>query len=94
MCDTRKVKKDATIALNKQVYEVPQALIGRSITVRYDPDDPSKAFVKVGEPPSLVTVYQVRPVDNARIIRRQNAPPQIDYAALYGGGDGQPLPSS
>ncbi|MDK2894344.1 MAG: putative transposase [Moorella sp. (in: firmicutes)] len=86
---TRKVKKDATIALNKQVYEVPQALIGRSITVRYDPDDPSKAFVKVGEPPSLVTVYQVRPVDNARIIRRQNAPPQIDYAALYGGGDGQ-----
>ncbi|MBE3572832.1 MAG: Mu transposase C-terminal domain-containing protein [Moorella humiferrea] len=64
------MKKDAPLALNKQAYEVPQALIGHSITVRYDPDDPSKAYVKVGEPPSLVTVYPMRPVDNARIIRR------------------------
>ncbi|MEW6663135.1 MAG: Mu transposase C-terminal domain-containing protein [Bacillota bacterium] len=83
----RKVKKDATIALLKQVYEVPQSLIGQSITVRYDPEDSSKAYVKVGETSSLVTVYPVKPVDNSRIIRRQNERQQIDYALLYGGGE-------
>lgn len=82
----RKVKKDATIALSNRVYEVPQALIGQSVKVRFDPEDPSKAFVQAGEPPSFVAVYPVRAVDNSKIIRRQNQRRQIDYAALYGGG--------
>lgn len=81
----RKVKKDATIALSNRVYEVPQMLIGQSVKVRFDPEDPSKAFVQAGEPPSLVPVYPVRAVDNSKIIRRQNQRRQIDYAALYGG---------
>jgi hypothetical protein len=83
----RKVKKDATIAMHGQVYEVPQILIGQAVTVRYDPENLSRALVKIGEPPSLVTVYPVRPVDNSRIIRKQNQKPGIDYASLYGGGD-------
>jgi transposase InsO family protein len=81
----RKVKKDATIALLNRVYEVPQGLIGQSVTVRYDPEDLTKMLVKTEG--GLVTVYPVRPVDNSRIIRKQNRRAAIDYAALYGGGE-------
>jgi len=81
----RRVKKDATIALLNQVYEVPQGLIGQSVTVRYDPEDLTKTLVKTEG--GLVAVYPVRPVDNSRIIRKQNQKPGIDYASLYGGGD-------
>ena len=83
----RKVKKDATIALLSQVYEVPQILIGQSVAVRYDPEDLSRAQVKIGEPPSLITVYPVRPIDNSRIIRKQNQKESIDYTSLYSGSD-------
>jgi putative transposase len=81
----RKVKKDATIALLNQVYEVPQSLIGQSVTVRFNPEDSSVVYVNVGEPPSLVPVYPVRPVDNSRITRQQNMRRQIDFSSLYGG---------
>lgn len=84
---TRKVKKDATISLDRKVFEVPQSLIGQSITVRFDPEDDSKAYVSLGNSPSLVPVYPVRPVDNSRITRLQNQRPPIDYASLYGGGE-------
>ncbi|MBS3887421.1 MAG: DDE-type integrase/transposase/recombinase [Dethiobacter sp.] len=84
---SRKVKKDATISLLNKVFEVPQALIDQTITVRFDPDDLSKVYVKVGEPPSLLTIYPVRPIDNSRIIRKQNQRQQIDFVSLYGGGD-------
>ncbi len=83
----RKVKKDATISLLNRVYEVPQPLIGQSVSVRFDPEDTSKVYVKMGEPPSLVAVYPVRPVDNSKIIRRQNQRRAIDYSSLYGGGE-------
>lgn len=83
----RKVNKDATFSLLKQVYEVPQVLIGQSIVVRYDPEDLSKSYVKVQDSDELLTVYPVRPVDNSKIVRRQNERRQIDYAALYGGGE-------
>ncbi len=81
----RKVKKDATISLFNRVFEVPQSLIGLSIKVRFDPEDLSKVFLQAGEPPELVTAYPVRPVENARIIRKQNIRPKIDFSALYGG---------
>ncbi|MCR4443168.1 MAG: Mu transposase C-terminal domain-containing protein [Peptococcaceae bacterium] len=83
----RKVNKDATFSLLKRVYEVPQVLIGQSIVVRYDPEDLSKAYVKVRDSDDLLTVYPVRPVDNSKIVRRQNERRQIDYASLYGGGE-------
>ncbi len=83
----RRVKKDATIALQGQTFEVPQVMIGQAVTVRYDPENLSRAQVKIGESPSFVTVYPVRPVDNSRIIRKQNQKCGIDYASLYGGGD-------
>lgn len=79
----RKVKKDATISILNRVFEVPQPLIGQSIKVRFDPEDLLKAFVQTGE--GLTPVYPVRPVDNSKIIRKQNIRREIDFATLYGG---------
>ena len=81
----RKVNNDATIALNKQVYEVPQNFIGQSVTVRFDPENLAKVYLKAGEPPLEFTVYPVRAVDNSKVIRKQNQKRQIDFAGLFGG---------
>jgi len=81
----RKVKKDATISILNRVFEVPQPFIGQSIKVRFDPEDLSKVFVQTGEPPVLTPVYPVRPVDNSKVIRKQNVRREIDFATLYGG---------
>ena len=83
---TRRVNNDATIVLFKKVYEVPQNLIKQLVTVRFDPDDLSKVFLKTGEPPVLVPVYPVQAIDNSKIIRKQNQKREIDFASLYGGG--------
>ena len=82
---TRRVNNDATIALFKKAYEVPQNLIGQLVTVRFDPDDLAKVFLKTGEPPVLVPVYPVQAIDNSKIIRKQNQKREIDFATLYGG---------
>lgn len=81
----RKVKKDATISISNQIFEVPQPFIGQSIKVRFDPEDLSKVFVQTGEPPVLTPVYPVRPVDNSKVVRKQNIKREIDFATLYGG---------
>jgi len=82
---TRRVNNDATIVLFKKVYEVPQHLIGQLVTVRFDPDDLTKVFLKTGEPPVLVPVYPVQMIDNSKIVRKQNQKREIDFATLYGG---------
>ena len=83
----RKVKKDATISILNRVFEVPQPFIGQSIKVRFDPEDLSKAFVQTGEPPVLTPVYPVRPVDNSKVIRKQNMRREIYFTTLYGRGE-------
>jgi transposase InsO family protein len=80
---TRKVNKDATISLFKRIYEAPQSLIGRSVTVRFDPEDTSKVYIKGDDGRLLATIYPVRSVENSRIVRRQNQKEQIDYHQLY-----------
>ena len=42
---TRKVNSDATIAVSKVVFEVPQSFIGSQVTVGYDPTDLSRAHI-------------------------------------------------
>lgn len=81
----RRVNRDATITLLKKVYEVPQEFIGRQVMVQYDPEDLSRVFLKDLNSPEPVTVYPVRPVDNSKIIRKQNIKQEIDFVSLYGG---------
>jgi len=38
----RKVDRDRTVSLNGRLYEAPVALIGKSITVLYHPEDPAR----------------------------------------------------
>jgi len=83
----RRVNRDATITLFRKVYEVPQEFIGRQVTVQYDPEDLSRVFLKDLQSPKPVTVYPVRPVDNSKIIRKQNVRQEIDFASLFGGGN-------
>jgi len=82
----RKVNNDATITLNHRIFEVPQNFIGQSVTVRFDPEDLSKVYLKAGDPPVNFTVYPLRAVDNSKIIRKQNQQKrEIDFCGLFGG---------
>ena len=81
----RRVNRDATIALLKKVYEVPQKFIGQQVTVQYDPEDLSRVYVKDLTFPEPVMVYPVRAVDNSKIPRKQNLRRQVDFTRLYGG---------
>ncbi|MCL6558089.1 MAG: DDE-type integrase/transposase/recombinase [Firmicutes bacterium] len=83
----RRVAKDATISVMKTVFEVPQHLIGSSCTIRFDPQDLSRAFVLAGGDSSPITVYPVRPHDNSKLPRKQNQRERIDYTRLYQGGE-------
>ena len=39
----RKVDRDRTVSLNGKLYEAPVALIGKTVTVLYHPEDPARA---------------------------------------------------
>ncbi len=86
-CVRRKVKGDATVSIDKVAFEVPQRFIGQSIVLRYDPDDLRSADILPADKSDPLTVYPVRPQDNALIPRAQNKKAWIDYQKLYSGGE-------
>ncbi|MCL6589119.1 MAG: Mu transposase C-terminal domain-containing protein [Firmicutes bacterium] len=61
-------------------------MIGQPVTVRFDPEDLSKVYLKAGNPPLNFTVYPVRAGDNSKISRKQNQKRKIVFAGLFGGG--------
>ena len=80
---TRKVTPTATVSLFNVSYEVPQHYIGRTIHLRYRPEDLSEIYVYEGEGGKrLCTAKPVRKLDNAKRKRRAN----ISYGAMDGGG--------
>lgn len=80
---TRKVNSDATISVSKVAFEVPQSFIGSQVTVGYDPTDLSRAHIMDQNFRISVTVYPVKPVDNARIPRAQYLKEPISYSLFY-----------
>jgi transposase InsO family protein len=46
--EERRVHHDATISINKRLFEVPPQLIGNRIEVRFDPEKLDKVFIFVG----------------------------------------------
>ncbi|MGI6036171.1 MAG: DDE-type integrase/transposase/recombinase [Limnochordia bacterium] len=76
----RSVTKDATISLNRVIFEVPQIYCGRQVTVLYRPKDLSHAYLQSDS--QLIPIEPVRTIDNAQIPRKQN----IDYTRFYEGG--------
>ncbi|MGL5435154.1 MAG: Mu transposase C-terminal domain-containing protein [Lachnospiraceae bacterium] len=82
---TRKVTPTATVSLFNVVYEVPQQYIGKTIHLRYRPEDLSEIYIYDGEQAKrLHTVGPVRKHDNAKRKRRTN----ISYSTMDGGGAG------
>ena len=80
---TRKVTPTATVSLFNVSYEVPQHYIGRTIHLRYRPEDMSEVYIYEGESGKrLHTVRPVRKLDNAKRKRRAN----ISYGEMDGGG--------
>lgn len=80
---TRKVTPTATVSLYNVSYEVPQQYIGRTIHLRYRPEDMSEIYIYDGESGKrLHTAYPVKKLDNAKRRRRAN----ISYHAMDGGG--------
>lgn len=43
--DKRRVKHDATISVNKKLYEVPPVLIGKKLEIRFDPETYEEIFI-------------------------------------------------
>jgi len=79
---TRKVSPTATVSLSNVSYEVPQHYIGRTIHLRYRPEDMSEIYIYEGESGKrLHTAKPVRKLDNAKRKRRAN----ISYGGMDGG---------
>ena len=80
---TRKVTPTATVSLFNVSYEVPQQYIGRTIHLRYRPEDMSEIYIYEGESGKrLHTAKPVRKLDNAKRKRHTN----ISYSEMDGGG--------
>jgi transposase InsO family protein len=64
----RKVRHDATISIRNALYEAPARFIGQSVEVRFDPSDPSEAFIyENGSQAARMTPVNL--LDNARVKR-------------------------
>jgi hypothetical protein len=61
LCEAkRKVQKDRTVSLNGVVYEVDAALVGETVTLRFDPGAPPQRPLQV--------CHQGRPAGLARVV--------------------------
>ena len=77
---TRKVRKDATISIDKVCYDVPMQFISAKVEVRYLPDDMTSAYILFeGE---KFPIRQTSRNDNCHT--RRNNPPAIDYSKAGG----------
>ncbi|MBE3518914.1 MAG: DDE-type integrase/transposase/recombinase [Firmicutes bacterium] len=70
--EIRKVRHDSTISVQNHLFEVPPALVGKRVEVRFDPDDLSEVLIY----DEGVEVARTRPVnlhENARVKREKPA---------------------
>lgn len=67
--EQRRVNNDATISIKNTLFEVPGALIGEKIEVRFDPEELDEAWIHL-EDQLPIHITPVRPADNARMKRR------------------------
>ena len=73
----RKVRNDATILLEKQLYDVPMEYIRCSVEIRYNPSDTNSAFIMDGD--RRVPIRLTNKVENGKT--KRNNP----YSLNYGG---------
>lgn len=73
----RKVRNDATVLLDKQLYDVPMEYIRCSVEIRYNPGDTDSAFIMDGD--RRVPIRLTNKVENGKT--KRNNP----YSLNYGG---------
>ena len=73
----RKVRNDATVMLDKKLYDVPMEFIGSTVEIRYRPGEPGSAFILQND-----SRFPVIPTDKtANSKAKRNNP----YSVRYGG---------
>jgi len=75
----RKVRKDATVSINKIFYDVPQEFICQSVEIRYVPYDMDTAFILYEK--KRYPIVKTDKVANCHTRRNNNV---IDYSKLGG----------
>ena len=73
---TRKVRRDATVSIDKVSYDVPMHFIGMTVEIRYLPDDMSAAYILYDG--IHYSIRKTNKVDNCHT-RRNN---EIDYSKV------------
>jgi putative transposase len=80
--EKRKVKHDRTISVNSELYEVPPALIGKRIEIRFDPETYEQIFI-YDDGYLLGQARKVIFADNAHVKRNRN----ISFQNILNEGD-------
>ena len=76
---TRKVRNDATVSINNELYDVPMEFIRPKVEIRYEPNDMHTAFIFYDK-----KKYSIRPTnknENCRTKRKNNIK-TLDYSRL------------
>ena len=77
---TRKVRKDATVSIDRVSYDVPMQFISAAVEIRYLPDDMASAFILCDG-----QKFPIRQTDkNENCRTKRNNGPAIDYAKAGG----------
>ena len=76
----RKVATDSTVSLHTRTYEVASVLVGKTVTLRYDPTAPQRPIKVTHEGKDFGTGHLVDPVGNART-KRAAAKSKIKFAS-------------
>ena len=86
--EKRTVFGDATIHINKVVFEVPQHYIKQKINIRFNPGVLSEAYIFDEHNKLAHTIYPLRRVDNAKVKRAQVLDYDLAAKRSKNGGDG------
>ena len=80
---TRKVKNDATVSIQGIIFEVPLKYVGDTLSLRYDPTDMDRVYIFNQDNRLADTIFPVKKIDNAKIIREQNVK-SVDFSCFSG----------
>jgi hypothetical protein len=79
--ETRKVRHDSTITIDKRLFEVPPKYIGQSIEVRFEAHDLGEVLI-YEDGAEIARVRQINLAENARVKRDR---PALRLSDIAGG---------
>ena len=64
----RKVRNDAIVNVNTELYEAGQTYIGKRVEIRYEPD---MSHVYIYDKDSYKEIFKVNKIDNSKVKRNK-----------------------